>query len=336
VKMSTQRHRSNEPAPVGTMPLVSVLMITYNHDQFIAQAVESVLMQKTGFPIELVIGEDCSTDRTRDIVSDFQRRCPQVIRALLPPKNLGMHRNFVETLAACTGKYVAVLEGDDYWTDPNKLQKQVEFLEANPDYSACFTRTKVVSECALPGDFCLPSDTEKLTYTTEDLINSNAIGMATGSMMFRNVIDKSRFDPFLSLFTLDWPLQVMLSQVGPIGYLNEVMAAYRQHDGGVWSGRDEMHKLTARLKFYCVIKQVLPSIYAQMLNQRIVKMHQLRALELLRQGDRRSSRLCTLKSLRAIPLTRLFGFRWYLKRSAILLLGTFILPLPKVERLLRA
>lgn len=311
-------------------------MTAYNLEQFIAQAIESVLMQKTDFSIELVIGEDCSADRTRDIVLDFQRRCPQIIRVLLPPKNLGMNRNFVDTIAACSGKYVALLDGDDYWIDPNKLQKQVEFLEANPHCSGCFTRTKVFSECGLPGNYCQPGDNpEKILYTTEDLINKNQIGcMQTSSMMFRNVLDNISFDPFLSLSMTDWPLQIMLSQLGPIGYLNDVMAAYRQHSGGVWSGRDATHKLAARLKFWCVLKQVMPSRYAQPLNERIVKTHQLMALELLRKGDRRSSRWHTLQSVRSIPLTRLFGFRWYVKRSAVLLLGSFMLPLPKVERLL--
>jgi hypothetical protein len=155
-------------------------------------------------------------------------------------------------------------------------------------------------------------------------------------MMFRNVLDRSSFDPFLSLGMMDGPLKIMLSQLGPIGYLDEVMAAYRQHSGGVWSSRDKMHKLAVRLKFWYILKQVMPPSYAQSLNERIVKTHQLMALELLRKGDRRSSRSHTLKSVRSIPLTRLFGSRWYLKRSAILLLGSFILPLPKVESLLRA
>lgn len=116
-------------------PLVSVWMVTYNHEKFIAQALESVLMQKTNFNYEIVIGEDCSTDNTKCILKEFQNKFPTIINAIYQEKNVGAFRNAYEfVLPKCRGKYVACLEGDDYWTDPNKLQKQVDFLEANPQY----------------------------------------------------------------------------------------------------------------------------------------------------------------------------------------------------------
>lgn len=120
-------------------PIVSVLMITYNHEKYIAQAIDSVLMQKTNFDYEIVIGEDCSTDKTREIVLEYKAKHPDKIKLLLQEKNLGMIQNFIDTLKACTGKYIALLEGDDYWTDPYKLQKQVDFLEANPEYGLVHT-----------------------------------------------------------------------------------------------------------------------------------------------------------------------------------------------------
>jgi glycosyltransferase involved in cell wall biosynthesis len=124
----------SDPAVLSKTPLVSVKMITYNHEPYIAQAIEGVLMQETNFPIELVIGEDCSTDRTREIVLDYQRKHPEMIRVITAQKNVGAHKNSLRTSKACRGKYIAFCEGDDYWTDPYKLQKQVDFLEANPDY----------------------------------------------------------------------------------------------------------------------------------------------------------------------------------------------------------
>ena len=124
---------------------VSVAMITYNHEQFIAQAIESVLMQETAFVVELVIGEDCSTDGTRRIVQAYAAKYPNVIRALLPEKNLGMARNYQAVWQACGGKYIAWLEGDDYWRTPQKLQKQVALMEANPHYSMCGTKTQFVT-----------------------------------------------------------------------------------------------------------------------------------------------------------------------------------------------
>jgi glycosyltransferase involved in cell wall biosynthesis len=116
-----------------TEPLVSIMMITYNHAPFIAQAIEGVLQQNTNFPIELVIGEDCSTDVTREIVIDYQRKHPDIIRVITSDKNVGAKKNGLRTLRAGRGKYIAFCEGDDYWHDNNKLQKQVDYLETHPE-----------------------------------------------------------------------------------------------------------------------------------------------------------------------------------------------------------
>lgn len=116
-----------------TEPLVSVKMITYNHAPYIAQAIEGVLQQKTNFPIELVIGEDCSTDGTREIAFEYQKKYPDVIRVITSDRNVGGGKNSRRTTKACRGKYVAFCEGDDYWHNPHKLQKQVDYLESHPE-----------------------------------------------------------------------------------------------------------------------------------------------------------------------------------------------------------
>jgi glycosyltransferase involved in cell wall biosynthesis len=112
--------------------LVSVKMITYNHAPYIAQAIEGVLEQQTNFPFELVIGEDCSTDGTREIVFEYQKKYPDVIRVITSESNVGMKRNGYRTTKVCRGEYIAFCEGDDYWHDPSKLQKQVDYLESHP------------------------------------------------------------------------------------------------------------------------------------------------------------------------------------------------------------
>src|SRR6266478_2690508 len=121
---------------------VSVLMTTYNQEAFIAQAIDSILMQEVGFDYEIIVGEDASSDRTREIVLEFQKRHPNQIRVLLRDPidaerdraaGVGGKRGFVNGLQACQGKYIALLDGDDYWTDIHKLQKQVDFLESHPD-----------------------------------------------------------------------------------------------------------------------------------------------------------------------------------------------------------
>jgi glycosyltransferase involved in cell wall biosynthesis len=136
-----------QDAPFRPPPKVSIAMITYNHEKFIAQAMESVLAQQTDFPIELVIGEDCSTDGTREIVEQFAARYPDVIRPILHEKNVGMHRNGQAVLEACNGEYLAFLEGDDYWTNPAKLQSQVLALSNAAECVGSIHAVDIVRGC---------------------------------------------------------------------------------------------------------------------------------------------------------------------------------------------
>jgi glycosyltransferase involved in cell wall biosynthesis len=113
-------------------------MITYNHAPYIAQAIEGVLQQKTNFPFELVIGEDCSTDGTREIVFEYQKKHPDIIRVITSDENVGAKKNGLRVLKACQGKYIAFCEGDDYWHNPDKLQKQVDYMESHPECGMLF------------------------------------------------------------------------------------------------------------------------------------------------------------------------------------------------------
>jgi glycosyltransferase involved in cell wall biosynthesis len=123
----------SDQAVFSQTPLVSVKMITYNHEPYISQAIEGVLKQKTDFPIELIIGEDCSTDRTREIVLEYQKKYPNKIRVLISESNIGGNKNSKRVYAACRGKYVAYCEGDDYWHNPDKLQIQIGYMEAHTE-----------------------------------------------------------------------------------------------------------------------------------------------------------------------------------------------------------
>jgi glycosyltransferase involved in cell wall biosynthesis len=309
-------------------------MITYNHEKFIEQSVESVMMQQTNFPYDLIISEDCSTDRTRGIVVGLQKKYPDRIRLLLPETNLGAKQNWLQNLQACDGEFIALLEGDDFWVSPDKLQQQVELLDKNPTFSACFARAEVITNGASSKPHSIPADNaDRKVLTTEDLIEKNSI--ATCSLLFRNVVPELDLDPFQSLVMGDWPLNVLLSLRGPIGYSNKVMTAYRQHDGGIWTGRDEAARLVETVKLYVVLKQVLPAKYAHRLSERIVKTHQLIALELLKRGDRRQARNRVFQSFAAIPPASLFSFGWFIKRSLLLFLGVYGMSLSRVEAGLR-
>jgi glycosyltransferase involved in cell wall biosynthesis len=210
---------------------VSVCMITYNHEKFIAQAIESVMMQKASFGYELVIGEDCSSDATRDICVAYKEKYPGRILLLLRKKNLGMMPNFIQTLQACQGEYIALCEGDDYWTSLYKLQKQVDFLDSHPGFAICSHNVKVVREGAPGSGHEWLGAKRKEVSVLEDLLREGSSG-ATCSLVFRNRV----FGDFPAWYHIiqggDWALQVLCASRGKLYYFREVMGVYRQHDCG--------------------------------------------------------------------------------------------------------
>jgi glycosyltransferase involved in cell wall biosynthesis len=207
-------------------------MITYNHENFIKDAIEGILMQKTSFPIELIIGEDCSTDNTRKIVKDYEEKYPEIIFAQYSEKNLGMINNFLNVLQAARGKYIALCEGDDYWTDPLKLQKQVDFLEWNKEYSGCAhaceiryieeDRRKIIR-------FNGKSDIDLGYYLT------NNIFLTTGSLIFKRSIIENYPKWAQGLFAGDFVLKYLILLDGKMKYFDDVMSVYNKGVSGSWS-----------------------------------------------------------------------------------------------------
>ncbi len=234
---------------------VSVCMISYNHEHFIREAIEGVLMQKTNFPIELIIGEDCSTDGTRDIVLEYAAKYPDIIRPLLPEKNLGMSKNFMETLQACTGKYIALCEGDDYWTDPYKLQKQVDFLEANEEYSICSHRYSIYHETS---NVFEPDVNIELFKNNESGYSFDLKGFFNGwylhtmSVLFRrSSMDMELINKLDNVF--DYMLFYSIMKNGK-GYLfNFNGGVYRKHAGGVCTSNTTINHST---QHYQAFKQL--------------------------------------------------------------------------------
>lgn len=213
-------------------------MITYNHEKFIAQALESALMQKVSFEYEIVVGEDCSTDNTRQILIDYQSKYPEKIRLLLPEKNLGAINNFVATFQECRGDYIAIIEGDDYWTYPGKLQKQVEFLEDHPESSACFHNVNICDEDGVTKDRPFLPSTLKSFFTLEDIVLDFFI--PTCSVVFRNKLFKTFPNWYYSMPVGDWPLHILNAEHGNFGYIDEVFACYRVHENSMWSTRNSL------------------------------------------------------------------------------------------------
>jgi glycosyltransferase involved in cell wall biosynthesis len=240
---------------------VSILMVTYNHENFIAQAIESVLMQNVDFEYEIVIGEDCSTDKTRQIVIDFQKKYPDKIRLLLPDSNLGAHTNAIDTYRACQGQYIALLEGDDYWLSPDKLKKQVDFLDKNLGCVICFTNALILQEDSPTDSKVFLRDHAKIS-SIENLLFSNFI--STPSVMYRNGLIQEFPDWYTKQSMGDWTSYILLAEYGKIGYINEVMSAYRIHSGGTWSSKPREYQLTETIRMLKTVK----SYFAEKDNQK--------------------------------------------------------------------
>ena len=227
---------------------LSIHMLAYNHEKYIAQAIDSVLMQQVHFPYELVIGEDCSTDDTRNIVKKYKEKYPDIIRLLLHEKNIGMMMNSKQTRELCSGEYIAELEGDDYWTSPKKLQMQVDFLDSHPDFSICFHPVLINYDGMSGKDNHIYPDNIKEVYTLEDLLENNFI--PTCSVMYRNYLINEFPDWFYKLKMGDWPLNILNARHGKIKYINNVMGVYRVHPTGVWSSLNKTSVLEGNIEAY--------------------------------------------------------------------------------------
>jgi glycosyltransferase involved in cell wall biosynthesis len=229
---------------------ISICLITYNHENYIAEALESVLMQKTTFDKEIIIGEDCSTDNTRKICSLYAEKYPGLIHLIPADKNVGMMKNSYRSLQACTGDYIAFIEGDDYWTDDLKLQKQVDFLAANPAYSACFhnviikqQRNNENKEWVMHANG-LPKD----SFDIEDILGPWFI--ASLSVVFVNYADWKFPDWYFNCQYGDLPFMLLLSLRGNFKYIDEVMGVYRLHDAGMTTVHKQYDKIMVMVYIY--------------------------------------------------------------------------------------
>jgi glycosyltransferase involved in cell wall biosynthesis len=216
--------------------MVSVCMITYNHEKFISQAIEGVLAQKTKFPFELVIGEDCSTDTTSGICRKYATDYPDIISLSAESVNLGAFRNGTKSLDACTGKYIALCEGDDYWTDPYKLQKQIDLLESHPESSFCFTKVDMLCEQSSISHSYQTMDNYPSSFSLSEYLDSYyPIPMLT--KVFRRSIlreyGSKDWEWTKQVRYLDNVMHMCDLMNGRALFLNEVTGVYRVHDQSV-------------------------------------------------------------------------------------------------------
>lgn len=259
------------------VPKVSILMLSYNHEKYILQALRSAVAQKTQFPIEIVIGDDLSLDNTRNIIKEFSSKLKDKninFKFLFYKRKVGMMKNLRKALDCCSGEFIAILEGDDYWSFDCKIQEQVIFLENNEDCNICFHNVLKVSE-----DGLFPSQnmirTDKKFFNQKEIITENIIPAV--SVMFR----KKSLGKFPSYFENlgygDWFLHIMNTKDGKAGYIDKVWATYRIHRYGVTSSslykNEELIKnIQKNIDMYKYINTYTKSQYKKIIKNKISKL----------------------------------------------------------------
>ena len=242
--------------------VVSICMITYGHEKFIEQAINGVLMQETNFEIELIISNDCSPDATDSVIQSILKTHPRasVIKYINHKENIGMTPNFVSAIKQCNGKYIAFCEGDDYWTDPLKLQKQVDFLEANEDYSICWTKYLVKNEGNSQCEFEQPDWIDYVEKGKDISFDLNNIFKPyctyTLTVMFK--VDGFDFQLLNKLkFLRDNTIYAIALTKGKGMLINFYSAVYRIHDGGIHS---KASPFLQRYNSYLNLKEITEKI----------------------------------------------------------------------------
>lgn len=243
---------------ISEIPLVSVICFTYNHSKFIGKTLNGFVNQKVNFLVKYIVHDDASTDKSQEIIEEYSSLYPKEFYAICQVENQrskgsGVVSSLVMPLA--TGKYIAFCEGDDYWIDNCKLQKQVDFLEANPRFAICFSPVHIVDQ---EGQLIEISNQDTLSETSyEDLLKGNYLN--TPSVMIRRDALPNPLPEWIKIMPMgDWPLLLLASMSGDIKMLNEPLAAYRIHDKGVWSTHTSFQKLLVGFKSRRILLKYLP------------------------------------------------------------------------------
>jgi len=230
-------HETSDAAVLAIRPLVSVHMLAYRHEPFIAAAIQSIADQKTDFPIELIIGEDCSPDRTLEIALDYQRRYPALIRVLSSEANVGMHANADRCLGASRGNYIAICEGDDYWCDPTKLARQMTVFRDNPECALVYHAAAYIdSETGRQTQTSRQSLFSRILSTEEIILGDGGL-IPTASILLRREIALNLPVWHHQAPVGDYPLALWAALRGKIAYLDRIMSVYRTNVPHSWSQR---------------------------------------------------------------------------------------------------
>ena len=220
---------------------LSIALVTYNCEEYIVEALDSIMMQKINCSYEIVVADDCSTDNTLELIKRYQSTTDALIRILPSTENLGITKNYERVFGACKGRYIAILEGDDYWISPNKISTQIAFLDQNPNCSFCFHSLIMLNE--IEKTATLSKNIEKTKPSVEDLILDNFIGNFSTCMYRAKIVRKILKMPELWVMAVyDWMFNIMNSRFGEIGFIPKALSVYRVHNTGAWSSKSSKDK----------------------------------------------------------------------------------------------
>ncbi len=241
-------------------PKLSVIIITYNHEKYIKECLDSILSQKTDFDLEILLGEDDSEDRTREICIEYAEKYPEKISLFLHDRNNVIYvngkptgnYNFIYSITKARGEYIAICEGDDYWIDDCKLQKQVDALEKHKEHSICFHDVVECYEDSKKSNF-LACKKQKEVTLLQDILQRNYI--PTCSVVFRNQNITNIPHWFVKSMAGDWLLHLINAQYGSILYIDKVMGVHRIHQGCIWSSNTHIKNILTSLEIYDLLEE---------------------------------------------------------------------------------
>lgn len=270
--------------PLTTQPTISVIVLTYKHEAYLAQALDSVLMQKVDAALEIIVTEDCSPDGTRDIVQAYQARHSEVIRPILRDKGVGGKQNLLDAYAMATGDYITVLDGDDFWEDDTKLAQQLAMLQADETLVAVGHNTRLFYDGSdQPDEIMVPESRRQPRYTMKELIMGR-VYLHSSSMLFCNVFKGGLPAAQHDVRMGDAFMCILFAEHGDIGFIDKVMSAYRYTRKGRWTSLDVLTQRMATLESIMIANQKFGYRYAQTYHRSIVRF----ALSLVREVLRRS------------------------------------------------
>ena len=297
---------------------LSVVVLIYNHENYIKQALDSILMQKVDFEYEVIVLEDCSTDNTRDIILKYKNKFKN-IKLLFNKKNYGGDFTIRAGVQHVEGQYFAILEGDDYWTANNKLQQQVDFLDEHLDFVGCAHNTELFYMTRCKKELLISDDNIKSVFNVRDLISGACYFHTTSYVWRNNLEDVYPKEMFYNHLMGDWFLSMLYSRNGPIKYINKIMSVYRITGNGAWTKLPQYQQMFNNIRGMYLYNKLLDYKYNEEFKKHLswVSKHLIKTIPKNYTTCLTIIKLILLLKSLDIPANRHLSFLFKITKSAL-------------------